>query len=156
MEQAHKLFIDITIKLASRIEASLADVDNNHKNAKQRNFVNKQAWGSCTSLASLLSFCNKFGSDECKRSSAMALIQVIDCIKFADVINEKISCCAMTTLLLLTRDIWLWSNAHKPVLGRCLANCVYQRHKQVCTVSLIFIFFPYFIINTNTNLLNSI
>jgi hypothetical protein len=140
LQQAQALCIDINLKLAARIEVSLVDTCNS-RNAKQRNFINKHSWGSCTSIASLLNFCDKFGNDECKFSGAAALIQVIECIKFADVINEKISCCALSTLHILSKEIWLWGNLHKPILGRCMANCVYQHHKQV-RIRFLFKYLP--------------
>ena len=134
LEQLQTLCIDVTVNLAARINVALVDMDNNNLNTrswKQRNFAKKHAWGSCNSLASLLLFCNAFGSDKCQVSCAVALISVIDCIKQADVLNEKIACCALSTLLLMNKEIWQWNCLHKPVLGLCLANCLYQYYQQV-------------------------
>jgi hypothetical protein len=123
---------DITVKLATRINVALKDLEshNTTRTWKQRNFSKKHAWGSCTSLAPMLLFCTKFGSVEYRWICVEALLLALECIKFAHAVHEKIASCAVSTCLLINKDSWLWISDMKPVLGICIANCLYQFYDQ--------------------------
>jgi len=136
IQQAQALCIEINLKLAKRIEEPLVNTTSN-RNSKERNYVNKHAWGSCNAISSILQFTYKYGNGGCKLSSITALTQIMDCIKFANIINEKIFLSALSTLHRVSREMWLWNNACNPTLGRCLTSCVYQFYKQVRTAFIL-------------------
>lgn len=98
---------------------------------KKRNGAKKHAWGSCTTLGTLLSFSNLFpyldvSLMESALSSLFRCIQLSDAVneKITSAANEKIIAAAISALAGLPMELWEHLSCKCDSIGRGLATCV--------------------------------
>ncbi|KAL7537769.1 hypothetical protein ACHAXR_008053 [Thalassiosira sp. AJA248-18] len=89
---------------------------------KQRNGAKKHAWGSCTTIGTLLSFSNMLPYMEDSHVEP-ALSSLFRCIQISNVISEKIVAAAIKALASLPATLWHHLSGKCDSIGCGLATC---------------------------------
>lgn len=127
----------IVESLCFKIETAVFDVtimeygtSTNHKppkrSWKQRSNTKKHAWGSCRCLSSILLKSTNLSILQIRR----ALAALISCVRYYEKLNEKITSSAISTLIIIPRDIWCQqSSDDDSAIGDCISVCLVLLHK---------------------------
>ena len=97
----------------------------NNRSWKQRSFAKKHAWGSCSSLSSLLG-CSAALQEVSHKGIRLALLQLIRCVEMMKDVNEKIAMTAISTLSCVPEETWRYYSKSESILGGCISACLVQ------------------------------
>lgn len=120
------LYRSLISDLSGRIKFALDDAAGGLSQEltwKQRNGAKKHAWGSCTTLGTLLSFSNLLQFIDDNPLLDLTISNLFQCIQLSSIVNEKIVAAASKALESLPTVFWQHLSGKCDSIGRGLAIC---------------------------------
>lgn len=122
---AHVFYGSVLSELNSKVQEALTTESSSKLSWRQRSVTKKHGWGACNSLALALD-CDEAAADENLKIAQDSLHSLVQCIKRAGELNEKVTASATTAIRRISRAMLSRISNGSGLVGGALAPCLVQ------------------------------